>query len=135
MRCRSCDAEMAEDSAFCPRCGAWQVGGAGLETVQRMVEDYRRRLDQQPEDADARFNLALAYKHLGLGDLALAELERLRSQGEDFADLEYELAWQYWRSGRWDDAEAALQRAIALEPGHGAARELLRRLEQERGQQ
>jgi tetratricopeptide (TPR) repeat protein len=133
MRCRSCDAELPEAAAFCPKCGARQADGVGLETIDRLIADYRRRLDDQPEDADARFNLALAYKHKGLDDLALGELERLRAQGEEFADLECEAAALYERRGDRDQAVQALQRALTIEPEHDAARRRLRELERHAG--
>ncbi len=128
MRCRTCDAEVAEGSAFCPKCGARQAVGIQLETVDRLIEDFRRRLDERPDDADARFNLALAYKHKGLDELALAELERLREQAPGLADLEYELAALHARRGAIAEARQAAQRALAIEPDHRAARSLLRRL-------
>jgi tetratricopeptide (TPR) repeat protein len=136
VRCRSCDAEVPADSAFCPKCGARQQVGAQFETIDRLIEEYRRRLDDQPDDAGARFNLALAYKHKGLDDLALVELERLREQTADFADLEYELAALYAHGGQADKARKAAERALVIDPAHGGARRLLRLLErraQERG--
>jgi len=127
MRCRNCDAEIAADAAFCAKCGARQAAGAAFETIDRMIEDYRRKLDHKPDDADARFNLALAYKHKRLDQLAIVELERLRGQTADFADLEYELGALYLRQGRAADALAAAQRALAIDPEHRAARRLLDR--------
>jgi tetratricopeptide (TPR) repeat protein len=133
MQCRSCDAELAEGAAFCPKCGARQEAGGEFETIDRMIEDYRRRLDQKPEDADARFNLALAYKHKRLDELAITELERLRGQGVEFADLEYELGALYLRRRQPEQALEAAQRALALEPGHRAAQWLLDRIARQRG--
>ena len=133
MRCRSCNAELSEGAAFCPSCGAQQAVGATFETIDRMIEDYRRRLDQKPRDADARFNLALAYKHKRLDDMAIAELERLREQGEEFADLEYELANLYLRQRKRGQAVEAARRALAADPDHAAAKRLLQRLVGEKG--
>jgi len=133
MRCRSCDAELPQGAAFCPQCGTGQEAGAEFETIDRMIEDYRRRLDQKPQDADARFNLALAYKHKRLDELAIAELERLRDQGVEFADLEYELGALYLRRRQSEQALQAAQRALAIEPDHRAAKQLLSRIAQDRG--
>jgi len=133
MRCRSCNSEVPQGAAFCPKCGARQEAGAEFETIDRMIEDYRRRLDDKPDDADARFNLALAYKHKGLDELALAELARLRDETEGFADLEYEMAALYLRRGELDQAREAAQRALAIEPDHRSAKRVLARIEQERG--
>jgi tetratricopeptide (TPR) repeat protein len=127
MRCRNCDAELAADAAFCHKCGARQAAGAAFETIDRMIEDYRRKLDQKPDDADARFNLGLAYKQKGLDALAIPELERLRSEGVEFADLECELGALYLRQGRAGDALAAAQRALVMDPEHHAAKRLLDR--------
>jgi len=133
MRCRSCNSEVPQGAAFCPKCGARQEAGAEFETIDRMIEDYRRRLDDKPDDADARFNLALAYKHKGLDELALAELARLRDETEGFVDLEYEMAALYLRRGELDQAREAAQRALAIEPDHRSAKRVLARIEQERG--
>lgn len=137
MRCRSCDAELPEGAAFCPKCGTRQEAGAGFETIDRMIEDYRRRLDQKPEDADARFNLALAYKHKRLDEMAVAELERLREQGVEFADLEWELAQLYLRLGNREQSLQAGRRALGLdaEGKHPWAKKFLRLLDQAQGKQ
>ncbi|UCH35662.1 MAG: zinc-ribbon domain-containing protein [Armatimonadota bacterium] len=128
MRCRNCQADIPDDAAFCPKCGTRQAAGAALETIDQMIEDYRRRLNTKPDDADARFQLALAYKHKKLDDLAIAELEQLRQQGVEFADLECELAALYLRQGRRDDAAEAVRRALALEADHRAAKQLIQRI-------
>jgi len=133
MRCRSCDAELPEGAAFCLKCGARQVAGETFETIDRMIEDYRKRLDQKPDDADARFNLALAYKTKRLDDLAIHELERLRTQVSDFADLEYELGALYLRQGSRDQALNAAQRALAIDPEHHPAKHLLERINEDTG--
>lgn len=133
MRCRSCDTELPQDAAFCPKCGARRAVGVQFETIDRMIEDYRHRLDDQPDDADARFNLALAYKQKRLHELAIAELERLREHGAELADLEYELADSYLQAGQRDRAKEAIRRAFALDVkrGHRWAGRFLRLLERE----
>jgi tetratricopeptide (TPR) repeat protein len=133
MRCRSCDAELPEGATFCPKCGTRQAAGETFETIDRMIEDYRRKLEQKPDDADARFNLALAYKKKRLDDLAIGELERLRTQVSDFADLEYELAALYLRQKHCDRALDAAQRALTIDPHHHAAKHLLQRITREKG--
>jgi tetratricopeptide (TPR) repeat protein len=133
MRCRSCDVELPEGAAFCVKCGARQIAGETFETIDRMIEDYRKRLDQKPDDADARFNLALAYKTKRLDDLAIQELERVRTQINDFADLEYELGALYMRRGDRDQALNAARRALAIDPEHHLAKHLLERITAESG--
>jgi tetratricopeptide (TPR) repeat protein len=129
MRCRHCDAELPEGAAFCMQCGTRQAVGETFETIDRMIEDYRKKLDQRPDDTDARFNLALAYKQKKLDDLAIGELEQLRTQVSDFADLEYELATLYLRRNQSEQASEAARRALAIDPHHRGAKRLFERIE------
>jgi len=97
-----------------------------------MVEDARQALSSNPNDASARYNLAIAYKLGGMDDLALQELSRVAELQPDFVDVHYELGALHAKSGRTEEAIGALSRAVELEPGHARAERLLQRL-RERG--
>jgi tetratricopeptide (TPR) repeat protein len=120
MRCPRCRHENEPGANFCSQCGARL--GAGTAVIDRMIEDFRRRLEDKPDDADARYNLGLAYRVKGQDELAIGELEQAREQSPDVADIEAELAEAYLRVGRTDEARRAAERALALEPGHERAR-------------
>jgi Flp pilus assembly protein TadD len=123
-KCQSCGADLADDANFCPKCGA----SVRTTAVDDMVEDARRALSQNPNDASARYNLAIAYKLGGLADLALQELARVADQQPDFADVHYEIGVLQAQAGRPKEATAALTRALSLDPGNSRAQRLLQKL-------
>jgi tetratricopeptide (TPR) repeat protein len=93
-----------------------------------MIQDARRAVDSNPDDAAARHNLALAYKLGGMEELALHEFARVTELQPDFGDAYYEMALIQVRSGQREQALATLRRALAAEPGHSRAQRLLERL-------
>jgi len=113
-----------EEANFCAACGAALRSPA----IAAMIEDARRAISRQPDDASARYNLALAYKLAGTDELALAELVRVVELAPDFADAHYEIALLKAKSGRMGEAEEALSRALELDPEHAGARRLRERL-------
>jgi tetratricopeptide (TPR) repeat protein len=100
--------------------------------MDRMIQDARREVENSPDDASKRFNLALACKLGGMHDLALAEFSRVAELQPDYGDAYYEIGLLHARAGRTEDARAALREALEVEPDHARARKLLDRLEQTR---
>ena len=94
-----------------------------------MLQDSQRALTSNPDDAAARYNLAIAYRIGGMDDLALEELTRVAELQPDFPDVYYELGALHAKYGRCDDAIAALKRACELNPDDHRAGKLLARLE------
>ena len=131
-KCPSCGAEVGEGANFCANCSAAAprlTAGTGSDAIGRMIEDARRALNTNPNDLAARYNLALACKLGGLGSLALQEFERVAAAQPDFADVHFELAQLYAKSGRKDEALASLRRVLELEPQHRGARRLVGEVE------
>ncbi len=128
VKCPSCGRELSEEANFCDKCGASVRSSA----IDQMVEDARRTLSSDPDDAAARYNLAIAYKLRGMEELAVQELRRVAEQQPDFVDVHYELGLLHVKSGRTKEAIEALSRTVELDPGHERAERLLRRL-RERG--
>jgi tetratricopeptide (TPR) repeat protein len=120
MHCPRCRHENEAEANFCSRCGARLREGTAA--IDRMIEDFRRRLEDDPDDADARYNLGLAFRVKGDDALAIVELEQARQQSPGVADIEAELAEAYRAVGRMEEARAAAQRALALDPEHERAR-------------
>ncbi len=61
--CPSCGGEVAVGDQFCRQCGASlqkATSEARSATVDDMYAEYRQRTSDQPQDADARYNLGLA---------------------------------------------------------------------------
>ena len=131
--CPNCSAENPAGSRFCNRCGASLApkATAADSAIDRLVEEYRRKLDTEPENAMVRYNLGLAYEYRREDDLAILELEKVRQQCPDFADVEYHLAALYHRAGQKERARQAATRALELEPSHAEARALLDLLEKD----
>ena len=123
-QCESCGAEVQTGQNFCPQCGAALVS----PVMAAMIQDARQALEKNPEDASARYNLAMAYKLGGMEELAVKELIRVGELQPDFADVHYELGLLYVRGGRREEAIASLTRARELDPLDERARRLLEKL-------
>jgi len=122
--CPNCE-RVAEDSAnFCPNCGA----SLRAPAMEAMIDDARRALRKNPADAEAHYNLALAYRMTGPEELALKEFAVVAELQPDFADPHYEIAALHAKAGRLEEAMAAAQRALALDPAHREAKRLLEKL-------
>jgi tetratricopeptide (TPR) repeat protein len=126
MLCPRCQHENEDRANFCSRCGS-RLGPA-TAAIDRMIDDFRRRLEEHPDDADARLNLALAYKVKGQDELAIVELEEARERSPEIAEIEVELAEAYRRVGRLEEARRAAQRALALAPEDDRARRVVEEL-------
>jgi len=122
--CANCERGVEASANFCPNCGASQRAPA----MEAMIEDARRALRKNPADADAHYNLALAYKLTGPEELALKEFAVVAELQPDFADPHYEIAALHAKAGRVTEATAAAERALRIEPGHRQAAKLLESL-------
>jgi tetratricopeptide (TPR) repeat protein len=122
--CANCERVVEEGANFCANCGA----SLRAPAMEAMIEDARRALRQNPADADAHYNLALAYRMTGPEELALREFAVVAELQPDFADPHYEIAALHARAGRREQAVAAVQRALQVEPGHRQAKKLLEKL-------
>jgi Tfp pilus assembly protein PilF len=111
---------------FCPICGAKLKAASGA--VGKMIEDYRKRLADKPEDADAHYNLALAYLQAHDEELAEVELRRVFELEPSFADAHVRLAGIYLRQGKTEPAESQLRKALEVEADHAEAKRLLEQL-------
>jgi tetratricopeptide (TPR) repeat protein len=122
-RCTACDKILPPEANFCDGCGT-RVTAGDRSVLDDMIDDFRRTLDRDPSDVDARHNLALCYLRAGQFDLALIELERVRTALPEFADASYHRARIYHRRGERDRARELLDAALAVEPSHAGAQRL-----------
>jgi tetratricopeptide (TPR) repeat protein len=77
-------------------------------------EAYARAVELNPEDRDARFNLAMAYLRLESDDAALPLLERLSAEIPDNGQVWRQLSLVYARQGRLEESKTADARANEL---------------------
>ena len=77
------------------------------------AEKLKQILEQNPDDAFARYGLALEYSRAGQAEAALAEFNRLLAKQPDYV-AGYQMAGQMLASaGRIEEARSYLQQGIA----------------------
>ncbi len=123
--CSTCGSEVEAGANFCAKCGASMHSPA----VAAMIHDALKTLGQTPEDASARYNLAIAYKLAGSDDMAIEQFTKIAELQPDFADAFYEIGALHAKYGRRSEALAALTRARELDPDNRRVIRLLERLD------
>ena len=92
MDCSSCGRELPEGQRFCGWCGApAQAPGAERPAdalLEAMIADYRKELEDRPDDSVVLFNLATALERGGRLGEALALLKRVEATEPGDKDVE-----------------------------------------------
>lgn len=94
---------------------------------------YEAIVVRDPQNPLVNFRLADALLRADRADRALPYFKRVADAGPRSADPLVGLATAYARLGRMDDARAALERALSLEPGNGQAHYNLGEIARARG--
>ncbi|KQV60620.1 hypothetical protein ASC95_04045 [Pelomonas sp. Root1217] len=89
------------------------------------VEQVEQALTRQPDDLQLRFALGVMRMELGEPAKATAIFTRLTQDFPDLADPYNNLAVLHAAAGELDDAKAALEQALRLNPDHAQAQENL----------
>ena len=89
---------------------------------------FEAALARDPTYVEARYGLALALQDLGMPAEALAEIDMLAAAYPVLPAIHYARGSMLADLNRADDARAAYERALALDPGHTDARRNLFRL-------
>lgn len=92
---------------------------------QPAVESIEQALTRTPDDLQLRFALGVMRMELGERAKALAIFTRLTQDFPDLADPYNNLAVLHAAAGELDDAKAALEQALRLQPNHAQALENL----------
>lgn len=108
----------AEDLA-----GAQRLWLAGQKP--QAVEQVEQALTRTPDDLQLRFALGVMRMELGERAKALGIFTRLTQDFPDLADPYNNLAVLHAGSGELDEAKAALEQALRLQPDHAQAQENL----------
>jgi tetratricopeptide (TPR) repeat protein len=129
MRCPSCKAEVAASDRYCRECGV-RLGRStrASATVQDMARDFAAKIEDRPADADAKYNLALAFLYQGEWQNACAELDAVVELVPEFTEAWERLAFARLKLGDVDAALVALEKVVALDPSRRDARTALDRL-------
>ncbi len=118
-------ARAASDKARGDADALFTLGLAQSEQdVFAALDTYTRVLALAPHHTLARYNLALVLKRVDRLDEAIAELRRVIAS-EPRPEAHYALGTAWWHRGDAARATAALQAAIAAEPGHAEAHQML----------
>ncbi len=89
------------------------------------AEQVEQALGRSPDDLQLRFALGVMRMDLGERAKATELFTRLTQDFPDLADPFNNLAVLYAAEGRLDEAQAALQQALRLQPDHAQAQENL----------
>jgi len=103
--------------------GAQRLWLAGQKA--QAVEQVEQALTRTPEDLQLRFGLGVMRMELGERDKAKSIFTRLTQDFPDLADPYNNLAVLHAAAGELDEAQAALQQALRLQPEHAQAQENL----------
>jgi Flp pilus assembly protein TadD len=96
---------------------------AGQKT--QAVEQVEQALTRTPDDLQLRFALGVMRMELGEREKARAIFTRLTQDFPDLADPYNNLAVLHAAAGELDEAQAALEQALRLQPEHAQAQENL----------
>jgi predicted Zn-dependent protease len=86
--------------------------------VTERIEALKRMVASRPQDARARFGLALELERLGRWDEVVAELRAYLAQAEDEGNAHGRLARALRRLGRDDEARESYREGIAAATRH-----------------
>lgn len=96
---------------------------AGQKT--QAIEQVEQALTRTPDDLQLRFALGVMRMELGERDKAKSIFTRLTQEFPDLADPYNNLAVLHAAAGELDEAQAALEQALRLQPEHAQAQENL----------
>ena len=118
-KCPICNNAVSSDTAFCTKCGARLTPGKEPNlAILDLITEYQQRVGQQPDDANARYNLALAHSQAQQYGAAIQQLELVCSMEADFVDALHLLAICRNQIGDKEGAEAILCQLRQDAPSH-----------------
>ncbi len=100
-----------------------QEGNAALESGKAgaAIAKYRKAVETQPEDEDARFNLGIALARAGKLEEAKKEYEKALEIFPDYAEVHNNLGNLLMNEGKFDAAIGHFKKAIATTPDNYSA--------------
>ncbi len=116
--CPVCEQPVDANDAYCRYCGAalTQADEGQSAAFRELIEEYRTRTADNPDDDDAHYGLGLAYLHGGQLGPAAQALHRVIELRPDFPDAYAKLSVVYARLGQTARARQLIDEALALAP-------------------
>lgn len=93
-----------------------------------MIEDFRRKLENEPKNPDIYYNLALAFSMKGEDQIAMTQLRNVLAIDPEFADALLLLGKLCIKHKLWEEAQEYLRRFLDLEPEREDVKALLKKL-------
>jgi tetratricopeptide (TPR) repeat protein len=124
--CPDCGVSNAADHNYCKHCGRpLRVVPLEQDLASNPMEQARERclklVDAYPDNAQAHFNLGLAYYHLGQVGNAIRAFERAIRLDDAMPATHFQLALCHYRRGAMAECVTASRRAIQLNPASAPA--------------
>ena len=110
-----------------------EIAHLSVSRHRRVIDVLTRRMRLVPNEPHAHKDLGLAYSRAGRDEEALLELLMTRLLGYEDAETLTAIGQIHLNQGRLDRAEAALVRAVSLDPAFAQARYALGRTLQRLG--
>ena len=129
MKCPSCGKECPDEDQFCGGCGARLDAESVSGAVDDMILELRRAIAERPQDADAHYNLAIAYLYRRMFTEAAGALKTVVELTPDYADAWERLGLALIKLQRLDEALAPLRKALELDPGREKVARAIRSIE------
>ncbi len=101
---------------YCRRCGAKLRGREPSATMEALAAEYRERIKDHPDDADAHYSLALALLYNEHWAEAAVHFRRVIELTADFTDAHARLAICLAQLGELAEAADAVEAGLAIEP-------------------
>ena len=119
-QCPICKEETKADSVFCGKCGAKldaEAEGSASSTMRDIAQELDRAIRENPNNTDARYQLAVALMYDNQWGPAAKHLVEVVRLDPEFADAHANLAICLAKVGQVDRATEAIGDALALTPG------------------
>ncbi len=133
--CKSCGAPASGESPSCDFCGAsvaFALSGLGLlragkPALDKIFMQYKKKLEENPQDADAHFGMGAYYAKRELYKEAAEHLRKAEKITPISGEIQYLMALVYAQWRGWTSAmvKAHAERAKKLQPKMTEAASLL----------
>jgi Flp pilus assembly protein TadD len=90
---------------------------------KKAVENYKKYLADNPDDAEAHYALGQTYAGLGQYSEAIREYREATKRKDDDSDMYYDLGVAHTKLAQYDAAAAAFSKSLELDPDNYRAQD------------